>query len=95
MGCRLSDFNVGEWQTYVLGGHRVAIASASSKRFKSEFPDVLFSLDGKFQGMTGSRDAALYHAMQSIRPCPHGNEHRYCPDCEKDALENAVEVQHG
>jgi hypothetical protein len=67
MGCRLTDFNIeSEAQTLVINGHSVEIANATTKGLKVS--GVVYKVNGKFQGFTGSADAARYWAEKNHPP---------------------------
>ena len=59
MGCRMSDFDVtSESQTLTINGHSVEIANATTKLFG--LGGVLYKVDGRLRGFTGSMDAVRY-----------------------------------
>ena len=57
MGCTLRDFKTGRWETVEHRGHEVKIADAATRN--GGLSGVVYMLDGKFQGFTGDREAAL------------------------------------
>lgn len=59
MGCSLKDFAVGQWETVNVDGHKVEMAEATTKGVRP-LSGMVYKLDGKFQGFTGSRAAVLY-----------------------------------
>lgn len=69
MACRLSNFKVGKWETAQHRGHVVEVAPAKTACLGLE--GVVFKLDGRFKGFTGSRDAAFYfinRELNGVRP---------------------------
>ena len=58
MACKLSYFNIKAWETIQHRGHVVEVAPATTKELKLD--DVVYKLDGVFQGFTGDKDAAIY-----------------------------------
>lgn len=64
MGCSLSDFTVGSWESVDVAGHRVAVAEAKTNYLK--LAGVVWKVDGRFQGFTGSKEAALYFVRRDL-----------------------------
>lgn len=64
MACRLNDFNIGAWETIQHREHVVEVASATTKGMK--LVGVVYKLDGKFQGFTGTKDAAIYWVNEKL-----------------------------
>lgn len=60
MGCRLSNFDLGEWKTFEVQGHKVEFAKAVTKPITYRGKAVpsptldghVYKLDGRFQGFT-------------------------------------------
>ena len=67
MGCRLSDFKVGEWKTIDVQGNKVQIAPAKTLGGKPVLTGVVYKVDGVFQGFTGNEDAVLYHVNNKLK----------------------------
>lgn len=74
MGCRLNDFDLGEWTMIrSVEGHRVEVAPATTKpivyRGKATNTPTLtgwvYKLDGKFQGFT-AMDCDRERAIEAI-----------------------------
>lgn len=58
MACKESDFKLREgWKTLDVNGHKLEVATAEGGGI---LPDVLFRLDGVFQGVVGSEEAAVW-----------------------------------
>jgi hypothetical protein len=64
MACRLNDFSIGAWETVQHRGHAVEVASATTKGMKLD--GVVYKLDGRFQGFTGNKEAALFWVDQKL-----------------------------
>lgn len=60
MACREEDFKIGDWKAIDLNGHKLEVATTENS--EGILPDVLFRLDGVFQGVVGSEEAAIWWA---------------------------------
>ena len=83
MGCRLNDFDIADWLTTEVDGHKVEYARARAKpiRYRGKVYDhnlrgMVYKLDGVFQGFTGcedferSRDAVMWHVERTLKGQP-------------------------
>ena len=65
MACDLSSFHIqSAWRSRTIDGHSVKIADATTAHRR--LSGVVYILDGVFQGFTGSDEAALKWAAETI-----------------------------
>lgn len=68
MGCRLSDFVIGEWETITsVKGQKVELAPAAYRSAPSVIEGYVWKVDGKFKGLTGSKEAVIYHTLNPVK----------------------------
>jgi len=71
MGCRLSDFKIGQWEKVPFGSKHVCeLAPASTKLTGME--GFVYKVDGRFKGFVFSREAAIANAMEDFGAGPTG-----------------------
>jgi hypothetical protein len=62
MGCRLDDFVIGRWDSYMEKSKKVEYAPAMTGRLEG----FVYKIDGRFRGFVGTLDGVKHWATEEI-----------------------------